>query len=88
MLHEIAAQADDPAALRGPAPLLTERERFFRTSRNVCSHVPLMDAWKRQFPNLPLTVVGKITNEPGLRLHDRNGVKTLTAHGYTHFAQS
>ena len=50
--------------------------------------VPLMDAWKRQFPNLPLTVVGKITNEPGLRLHDRNGVKTLTAHGYTHFAKS
>ena len=50
--------------------------------------VPLLDAWKQQFPNLPLTVVGKITNEPGLRLHDRNGVKTLTAHGYTHFAQS
>ena len=50
--------------------------------------VPLLDAWKQQFPNLPLTVVGKITKEPGLRLHDRNGVKTLTAHGYTHFAQS
>jgi len=50
--------------------------------------VPLLDAWKQQFPNLPLTVIGKITSEPGLRLHDRNGVKTLTAHGYTHFAKS
>ena len=34
------------------------------------------------------TVIGKITREPGLLLHDRNGVKTLTAHGYTHFAKS
>ncbi len=58
---------------------------FTTASKNA---VPLLDAWKQRFPHLPLTVVGKITNEPGLRLHDRNGVKTLTAHGYTHFAQS
>ena len=49
--------------------------------------VPLLDAWREQFPNLALAVIGKITREPGLRMHDQHGVKTLTAHGYTHFAK-
>ncbi len=47
--------------------------------------VPLLDAWKTQFPKLPLTCIGKITAEAGLRLHDKNGVRPLTVHGYTHF---
>ena len=50
--------------------------------------VPLADAWKKQFPGLRLSCIGKITAQPGLRLRDRQGVRTLTAHGYTHFAQS
>jgi len=50
--------------------------------------VPLVDAWKTQFPELRLSCIGKITAEPGLRLHDRHGITPLTAHGYTHFAQS
>jgi thiamine-monophosphate kinase len=50
--------------------------------------VPLMDGWKKQFPDLPLTCIGKIVTEPGLRLRDHTGVKNLTAHGYTHFAKS
>lgn len=50
--------------------------------------VPLMDGWKKQFPDLPLTCIGKIVTEPGLRLRDHNGVRNLTAHGYTHFAKS
>jgi thiamine-monophosphate kinase len=50
--------------------------------------VGILDAWKKQFPGVPLAVIGRITREPGLRLRDQTGVKTLTAHGYTHFAQS
>lgn len=48
--------------------------------------VPLLDGWKQQFPTLPLTCIGKISARPGLTLRDQHGVKTLTAHGYTHFA--
>jgi thiamine-monophosphate kinase len=47
--------------------------------------VPLLDAWKKKFPKLPLACIGKITAEAGLRLHDKNGVRPLTVHGYTHF---
>ena len=48
--------------------------------------VPLLDSWKRQFPKLRLTCIGKITDQPGLTIRDREGIKPLTAHGFTHFA--
>jgi thiamine-monophosphate kinase len=48
--------------------------------------VPLLDAWKRQFPKLALTCIGRITPEPGLRLRDKDGPRPLPAHGYIHFA--
>jgi len=48
--------------------------------------VPLLDGWKARFPEVPLTCIGKITAEPGLRLRDKEGVRPFTAHGYTHFA--
>ncbi len=47
--------------------------------------VPLTDAWRQQFPDVPLTCIGRITAQPGLRLHDKGGVRVLHAHGYTHF---
>ena len=47
---------------------------------------PLLDAWKRQFPDLRLSCIGKITAGPGLKIRDQSGVKPLTAHGYVHFA--
>ena len=47
--------------------------------------VALVDAWKKEFPALPLTCVGKITAEPGLRIRDAQGVRPLNVHGYTHF---
>jgi thiamine-monophosphate kinase len=47
--------------------------------------VALADAWKKQFPKMPLGCIGKITAEPGLRLRDKNGVRPLNVHGYTHF---
>ena len=47
--------------------------------------VPLVDAWKKQFPELPLACVGKITAGQGLRIRDRHGLRSLNVHGYTHF---
>jgi thiamine-monophosphate kinase len=50
--------------------------------------VPLLDAWKKQFPDLPLSCIGRITAQPGIRLGDKDGVRTLNVHGYVHFPQS
>lgn len=47
--------------------------------------VPLLDGWKRRFPELPLTGIGRVTAEPGLRLRSKDGLRPLTAHGYIHF---
>jgi thiamine-monophosphate kinase len=50
--------------------------------------VPLHDSWKKQFPDLKLTCIGKITAEPGLRLRTRKGIQSITEHGYVHFTKS
>jgi thiamine-monophosphate kinase len=50
--------------------------------------VPLLDGFKRAFPNVPLTCIGKINAEPGLRIRDKQGVRPLASHGYVHFEQS
>jgi thiamine-monophosphate kinase len=48
--------------------------------------VPLVDAWKKQFPNLKLTCIGKMIAERGLRIRDKDGVRELNVKGYTHFS--
>lgn len=48
--------------------------------------VPLLDAWRRRFPALPLSCIGKITAGEGITIRDKQGVHPLTAHGYVHFA--
>ncbi len=48
--------------------------------------VPLLDAWKKQFPKLKLTCIGKITKAEGLTIRNQEGVRPLAAHGYQHFA--
>lgn len=50
--------------------------------------VPLLDAWKVRFPGLRLSCIGRISSEPGLRLRDKDGIRNLAAHGYTHFKNS
>jgi thiamine-monophosphate kinase len=47
--------------------------------------VPLLDGFKRAFPRVPITCIGKISGEPGLRLRDQHGVRSLAGHGYVHF---
>jgi len=48
--------------------------------------VPVLDAWKKQFPRLALTCIGKIKEGEGITLRDKQGVRPLTAHGYVHFS--
>lgn len=50
------------------------------------SAVPVIDGWKKQFPGVKLSCIGKITAESGLRIRDERGLRELSAHGYTHFA--
>ncbi|MBI4324847.1 MAG: thiamine-monophosphate kinase [Chloroflexi bacterium] len=50
--------------------------------------VPLLDAWKKAFPEVRLSCIGKITRNPGLRIQDRKGLHPLTVHGYVHFQES
>ena len=50
--------------------------------------VPLLDGWKAQFPSIKLSCIGKITEAPGLRIRDKQGIRELAAHGYTHFKKS
>ncbi|MEW6306937.1 MAG: thiamine-phosphate kinase [Verrucomicrobiota bacterium] len=47
--------------------------------------VPLLDAWKKQFPALRLSCIGKITAQSGLRIRDNKGIREIADHGYTHF---
>ena len=48
--------------------------------------VPLLDAWRKQFPKLSLTCIGKIKAGEGITIRDKQGVRPLTTHGYVHFA--
>jgi len=47
--------------------------------------VPVLDGWKKQFPQVSLKVIGKITAGEGITLRDKEGVRRLSAHGYVHF---
>jgi thiamine-monophosphate kinase len=56
---------------------------FTAASRDA---VPLLDAWKQQFPEVRLTCIGRITASEGITIRDSTGVRPLTAHGYVHFS--
>lgn len=49
------------------------------------SAVPLLDAWRAQFPDVKLSCVGKITTTLGLRLRDERGLREFNLRGYEHF---
>ncbi len=78
-----ASSAAKPALLAA----LTDGEDF-ELLFTVASRdaVPLLDAWRKQFPKLPLTCIGKIKAGEGVTIRDKNNARPLTAHGYEHFA--
>ena len=48
--------------------------------------VKLLDAWKKKFPKVKLSCIGKIVAGDGILLRDKSGSHKLNAHGYAHFA--
>lgn len=48
--------------------------------------VAVLDAWKKNFPELPLTCIGRITETPGLKLRDKDGLREFNLRGYEHFS--
>jgi thiamine-monophosphate kinase len=48
--------------------------------------VKLLDSWKKKFPELKLSCIGKIIAGEGIELRDKNGSQKLNAHGYVHFS--
>ena len=48
--------------------------------------VKLLDAWKKKFPGLKLSCIGKIVAGEGILLRDKIGSHKLNAQGYVHFA--
>jgi thiamine-monophosphate kinase len=81
------APAPNPSPRRTPLlAALTDGEDFellFTVAARDA--VPLLDTWKKEFPKLPLTCIGKIVAGEGVHLRDKQGVRPLTAHGYEHF---
>ena len=75
--------ADEPAF----AAAMTDGEDFellFTVAAK--SAVKLLDAWKKQFPKLKLSCIGKIVAGDGILIRDKSGAHKLNAHGYVHFA--
>lgn len=50
--------------------------------------VALLDAWKRTFPDIPLSCVGKVINTPGIYIRSRKTIEPLDLYGYDHLTQS
>jgi thiamine-monophosphate kinase len=48
--------------------------------------VKLLDAWKKKFPKLKLSCIGKIVSGDGILIRDKSGSHKLNISGYTHFA--
>ena len=47
--------------------------------------VKLLDAWKKQFPGLKLSCIGRIVAGGGVTIRDKNGTRALNEDGYVHF---
>jgi len=56
---------------------------FTVASKNA---VKLLDAWKKKFPQLNLSCIGKIVAGDGILIRDKSGSHRFNAHGYVHFA--
>ncbi len=47
--------------------------------------VKLLDAWKKKFPGIKLSCIGRIIAGEGLAIRDGRGLHPFQAHGYVHF---
>lgn len=47
--------------------------------------VAVKDGWKKSFPDIPITCIGKISPTPGIRLQTEKGFEILRNKGFDHF---
>ncbi len=75
-----------PLAKPPPLAALTDGEDF-ELLFSVASKdaVPLLDAWKKQFPKLRLSCIGKIVAGDTVTLRDKTGAQPMPTRGYVHF---
>jgi len=69
------------------AAALTDGEDF-ELLFTVAGHdaVKLLDAWKKQFPKLKLSCIGKMVVGEGILIRGKSGSHKLAVNGYVHFA--
>jgi thiamine-monophosphate kinase len=82
-------RAKEPGANARPAALaaLMDGEDFellFTVSGKDA--VKLLDGWKKTFPHLKLSCIGKIVAGEGILLRDKHGAHPFSGHGYAHFS--
>ena len=84
---QIAGEGESSTAKPAFAAALTDGEDF-ELLFTVASKdaVKLLDAWKKKFPKLKLSCIGKIVAGDGILIRDKSGSHKLNAHGYVHFA--
>jgi thiamine-monophosphate kinase len=86
--HEAKLRAKQSSAAKPAfAAALTDGEDF-ELLFTVASKdaVKLLDAWKKKFPKLKLSCIGKVVAGDGILIRDKNGSHKFNAHGYVHFA--
>lgn len=49
------------------------------------SAVKLLDAWKKQFPLVKISCIGKVLPDKVFKIRTKNGIFDVTEHGYIHF---
>ncbi|HPY29599.1 MAG TPA: thiamine-phosphate kinase [Verrucomicrobiota bacterium] len=85
-----ASGDSSPRPVEGKSPwlaALTDGEDFellFTVPSKAA--VPLLDAWRQQFPKLRLSCIGKITAGNTVIVRDKHGSQSLPEGGYAHFA--
>jgi thiamine-monophosphate kinase len=83
---KLAARKSSSAKLAFAAALTDGEDfelLFTVASKNA---VKLLDGWKKEFPKLKLSCVGKIVSGDGILIRDKSGSHKLNANGYVHFA--
>lgn len=81
------AAKENPSAKPAALAALTDGEDFellFTLASKDA--VKLLDEWKKRFPKLALSCIGKIVAGEGILLRDKHGSHKLNAQGYEHFA--
>ena len=49
------------------------------------SAVALLDQFKQEFPDTPLSCIGKIVERPGLKIRQKSGIMKIATRGHVHF---